>query len=87
MARCRDEARPARHVPVVVPDPRGSDSPQTRTRRRNASGGGRDARVGFPVQAKGGSVTDGCVRRGKQQHSRCNAGRVSCLGSSFSLLF
>uniref|UniRef100_A0A0E0QSL3 Uncharacterized protein n=2 Tax=Oryza TaxID=4527 RepID=A0A0E0QSL3_ORYRU len=76
MARCRDEARPARHVPVVVPDPRGSDSPQTaeaeaqRERRRTR----RDARVGFPVQAKGGSVTDGCVRRGKQQHSRCNAG-------------
>lgn len=49
MARCRDEARPARHVPVVVPDPRGSDSPQTaeaeaqRERRRTR----RDAR-GFP---------------------------------------
>lgn len=38
-------------MPVVVPDPRGSDSPQTaeaeaqRERRRTR----RDARVGFPV--------------------------------------
>uniref|UniRef100_A0A0E0B441 Uncharacterized protein n=1 Tax=Oryza glumipatula TaxID=40148 RepID=A0A0E0B441_9ORYZ len=61
MARCRDEARPARHVPVVVPDPRGSDSP--RTRRRNASGGGRDARVGFPA-SKGG-----------QRHGRLRSAR------------